>query len=66
MNVLINGKKPNLEDRDVFLADVLVDPTEFTNLAGEGKYAEVVRELSGQLDKHTENSVEVEAECLQR
>ena len=66
MNVLINGKKPNLEDRDVFLADVLADPTEFTNLAGEGKYAEVVVELSGQLDKHTENSVEVEAECLQR
>ena len=66
MNVLIDGAKPQPEDQDVFLADVLADRNEFTNLAREPKYADVVRKLSGQLEKHTENSVEVKRECLLR
>ena len=65
-NMLIDGTKPGPEDQDVFLADVLADSAEFINLAREPQYADVVRELSGQLDTHAENSVEVDPECLQR
>ena len=64
--MLIDGTTPEPEDQDIFLADVLADPAEFTNLAGEMEYADTVRELSGQLDKHAEGSVEVDPECLKR
>ena len=66
MNVLIDGEKPAPEDQDVFLADVVNDPVEFTNLAQDPQYANVVCELSAQLSKHTENSVEIAPEYLQR
>ncbi|MDP6039277.1 MAG: sulfatase-like hydrolase/transferase, partial [Candidatus Latescibacteria bacterium] len=65
-NVLINGIKPKSEDQDIFLADVLTDPAEFTNLVQDPKYADVVHKLSAQLDRHAENSVEVDPECLLR
>jgi choline-sulfatase len=65
-NMLIDGITPEPEDQDVFLADVLADPAEFTNLAGEMEYADTVRELSVQLDKHAEGSVEVASERLRR
>ena len=66
MNMLIDDAKPTSEDQDVFLADVLADPVEFTNLAREPQYASVVRELSERLDNHTHGSVEVAPECLTR
>ncbi len=66
MNVLIDGEKPGADEQDVFLADVVADPLEFINLASEPKYAEVVCELSKRLAEHTEGSVEVASESLQR
>ena len=65
-NVLLDGEKPKPEDEDIFLADVLADPEEFTNMAQDPDYADVVRRLSDRLDKHTAISVEVDPSCLQR
>ena len=65
-NVLLDGEKPKPEDEDIFLADVYADPEEFTNIARDPEYADVVHQLSDQLDKHTANSVEVDPSCLQR
>ncbi len=65
-NVLIDGAQPGPDDQDIFLADVQADPAELKNLALEPQYADVVRELSGRLDRHCEDSVEVTPEYLQR
>ena len=60
------AEKPKPEDEDIFLADVYADPEEFTNIARDPEYADVVHQLSDQLDKHTANSVEVDPSCLHR
>jgi choline-sulfatase len=65
-NVLLDGRKPAPDDEDVFLVDVRKDPREFTNLAADPSYADVVSELSAKLDKHTEDMVEIPIECLVR
>jgi choline-sulfatase len=65
-NVLIDGTKPTPEDEDIFLADWQAEPVEFTNLASDPHYADVVRELSELLDRHVEGSVEIDPKYLQR
>ena len=65
-NMLIDGMKPQPEDEDVFLADVVSDPAEMTNLAGNPQHSEVTHELSEALDRHAEGAIEVPCECLIR
>lgn len=65
-NMRIDGRRPAPEDEDVFLADVIADPHELLNLAGDARYADVVRDLSAKLDRHAEGAVEIPHECLVR
>jgi len=66
MNVLLDSERPSPGDGDVFLADVRRDPQEFTNMATEPDYADVVGELVEKLEKHADNSVEISRDCLVR
>lgn len=65
-NMLIDGEKPERDDEDVFLADVVADPDEMTNLAGDPQYSELIDKFSAALDRHAEGAVEVPHECLTR
>ena len=65
-NMLIDARKPESEDEDVFLADVVSDPGELTNLAEDPQHLDVVHELSTALDRHVQGAVEVSPECLRR
>jgi len=65
-NMLIDGQRPAPEDEDVFLADVVADPQETTNLAGRPDHAALARELSAKLATHARDAVDVPAECLMR
>ncbi len=66
MNVLIDNQRPAPEDEDVFLVDVRKDPGEFTNLAADPDYSDVVQDLAGKLEKHAEGGVEIPSTCLVR
>ena len=65
-NVLIDGEKPAPDDEDIFLSEWVADPEEFTNLAQDPRHTDLIRQLSGLLDRHAEGSVEVDPECLRR
>ncbi len=65
-NILIDGRKPDTEDEDLFMADVVSDPAEMTNLAGDPQYSGLIHELSVALERHAEGAVEVPGECLIR
>ena len=65
-NMLLDGERPAEHDVDPFLADVVNDPQEIHNLAGDPEYGETVVELSAMLDRHAEGAVEVSPECLVR
>jgi hypothetical protein len=64
--MLIDGRKPKPEDEDIFLADVVSDPVEMTNLAGDPQRSGVIHELSWALDRHAEGAIGVPNECLIR
>jgi choline-sulfatase len=66
LNVLLDNRRPAPDDEDVFLADVRKDPREFTNLAADPDYADVVRELTERVHKQIEGSVEIPPACLVR
>ncbi len=65
-NMRIDARPVEPNDRDIFLADVVADPREFKNLAGEPEHAEDVRRLSALLAEHAKGSVEVPHECVTR
>jgi choline-sulfatase len=65
-NMLLDCAKPAPEDEDIFLADTLADPQEFTNLAHDPAYADTVRQLGGLLDRHAEGAIEIAHEYLRR
>ena len=64
-NMRIDGKPVGPDDEDIFLADVQADPYETYNLAGDAAYADVVENLSAQIDVHSQNAVEVPYEYIQ-
>ena len=64
MNMKMDGKPVTGADRDIFLADVQVDPNEQVNLAGNPKFTDEVARLAGLLEQHAAGAVEVPAECL--
>jgi hypothetical protein len=66
MNMMIDSLPAKDQDRDIFLADVEADPKEVVNLAGDPKYADVVKKLVGMLVKHAEGAAEVQSELLKR
>ena len=66
MNMRIDGKPVAAADRDVFLADVVADPLEQKNLAGDAKHADEAQRLIGLLEAHARGAVEVPAESLRR
>jgi choline-sulfatase len=65
-NMMINFKKPNHEDEDVFLADVVNDKAEVKNLANNPQYSEIVKDLCKRLDQQAIDSVEIDPEFLVR
>jgi choline-sulfatase len=58
-NMRIDGRKTVADEEDLFLADTLADPLELTNLAGDPACAALVRDLSGRLDAHAADALEV-------
>ena len=52
MNIQIDGKPAEEEERDIFLADLKNDPLEQYNVAKEDEYRETVRELERRLFDH--------------
>lgn len=65
-NMRMDGKPVAPCDEDIFLADVVADPLETVNLAGDPRYADVVADLSSRLDRHAVNAVEIPPEMLTR
>ena len=65
-NMLLDGRKPEPKDVDIFLADVVSDPEEMTNLAADPQLTDVVQKLSHALDTHAEGAVEIPHHCLIR
>lgn len=65
-NMRIDGRPVEEADRDVFLADVVADPREFTNLAADPARADDVRRLRALLTEHAKGAVEVPAACVTR
>ena len=63
-NVRIDGQPASPDMEDVFLADVIADPEEHRNVAGDAAYAGVVEELSARIDRHVASSQEVPHECV--
>ena len=66
MNILLDNERPSPGDEDVFLVDMRRDPGEFTNMAADPDYADMVVELTEKLAKHAEGSVDIPLECLVR
>jgi choline-sulfatase len=58
-NVRLDGGPVSAADEDIFLADVVNDPLEMENLAGDPAYQDVVARLSAMIDRHVADSVEV-------
>lgn len=65
-NMRIDGRAVEPRDADIFLADVLRDPREMVNLAGDPALAGEIQRLSGLLDKHARDAVEVPRENVSR
>ena len=65
-NLRIDGRAVEPRDADVFLADVVRDPSEMVNLAEDPAHAAEVHRLTAMLDKHVQGSVEVPHEFLTR
>ncbi|MBV7336805.1 sulfatase-like hydrolase/transferase [Chloroflexi bacterium TSY] len=65
-NVRLDGEAVDAAHEDVFLTDVLADPSESQNLAANPTLANVVIRLSGLLDTHLDGAVEVPQAWTQR
>jgi len=65
-NMRIDGHPADRKDEDVFLADVVADPREMTNLAGDPTHADVVKRPSAMLNEHAKGAVEIPHEYLLR
>jgi hypothetical protein len=64
--MLMEGRRPERHEEDIFLADVEADPDEAVNLAASPEHEERVRDLSARLDRHAEDAVEVPETCVMR
>jgi len=58
MTVRRNGKPVAADEEDIFLADVVADPNERTNLADDPALADVKKDLRDRLLRHVANAYE--------
>jgi choline-sulfatase len=56
MTTRVNGQAPSLAERDLFLADLVNDPTESHNVAAQSEYAEIEASLVEMLLKVVANA----------
>ena len=65
-NMRLDAAPVKPEDEDVFLADMINDRAEMTNLAAEPRCANIVRDLCARLDAHAEGAVVIAHEYTDR
>ncbi|MEM7032057.1 MAG: sulfatase-like hydrolase/transferase [Chloroflexota bacterium] len=58
-NIRLDGNPVSVEQEDIFLADVVADPQENTNIAHLPEMHDIVKALSTFIDQHTAQAVEV-------